>query len=272
MQDPNINTVRAVSIATIIFASLGILLYLLFLLIFAAIGSFTSDASIFESYVIYRDDYGFSNGLDGYYSLDAGETASAVSGVFTILTVFAVIGIALSAVGLVAGIFGVRDCRNPQKAGHIMGWSIAGAICTGLSVNLIACVLLIVNAVYAGRLRQAAQNLGASQQAWGYAASQGYGTPQTYAAPQGYAPVSSPQQGYGQQPIMPTQSAAAPAVQQPVQPFAPTQQQPAAPVQPAQPVAPAQPVSPVQPVSPTSEQPANPAQPTPSQDKPAGSA
>lgn len=213
MQESDIRVVRGVSIATIVLSILAILGCLLVIALFAFGGVVASDPSNFDGYVEYRDDSGMTNGLDAQYEMDAEETSALVTGVFGFLGVFAGLGLVLCVISLVAGIVGIRNCRNPQTVGKIFGWSIAGAICSILMGRLVSCILLVVNAVYANRLKKAAANPAMyAQPAYGY-------------APQGYAQPMQAQ---------PFQPAAAPA-----QPYAPAQA--ASPVQPA---SPAQPQSP----------------------------
>ncbi len=219
MQESDIRVVRGVSIASIVLSVLAMLGCALLIALFAAGGVFASDPSNLDGYVDYRDDLGTTHGIDAQYGLDAQETSSLVAGVFGFLGAFSGFGLVLCAVSLIAGIVGLRNSRNPQKAGGIVGWSIAGAICSILMCRVVSCVLLIVNAVYASRLRRAAQNPATyAQPAYGYAPQQGYAQPTA-----GYAP---------QQPVMP---------QQPCQAVPPQPQQPVAPVAPQQPGQPQKP-------------------------------
>ena len=224
MQESDIRVVRGVSIASIVLAVLAILGCIAAMALSAGLGVVASDPSNFDGYVEYRDDLGATNGIDAQYDMSPEETSALVTLAFGFISAFSGIGLVLCIISLVAGIIGVRNCRNPQKVGKIFGWSIAGAICAILMGRVISCVLLIVNAVYANRLKKAAAN------------------PAMYAHPAyGYAP-----QGYVQ-PV-----AQQPMPQHPVNGVAPAQQ-PVAPAQPAQsqqPVAPAQPAAPQQPQEP----------------------
>jgi hypothetical protein len=224
MQESDIRVVRGVSIASIVLAVLAILGCIAAMALSAGLGVVASDPSNFDGYVEYRDDLGATNGIDAQYDMSPEETSALVTLAFGFISAFSGIGVVLCVISLIAGIVGVRNCRNPQKVGKIFGWSIAGAICAVLMGRVISCVLLIVNAVYANRLKKAAAN------------------PAMYAQPvYGYAP-----QGYAQ-PV-----AQQPMPQQPMNGVTPAQQPvaPAQPVQSQQPVAPAQPAAPQQPQEP----------------------
>ena len=194
MQESDVKVVRGVSIAAIVLSILGILGCLMLVILFATGGVIAGDPSHVSGYVEHRDDLGFTHGLDSQYSLDAVETSAALAAVFGVLGVLSGFGIVLCAVSLVAGIMGVRNARNPQKVGSIFGWSIAGAICSLLMLRVVSCVLLIVNAVYAHRLRKETQHSS-------YAPYQSVGVQQPvspqYAAPQ----QVTMQQPLSQQPV-----------------------------------------------------------------------
>lgn len=231
MQESDIRVVRGVSTASIVLAVLAILGCVAAMAFSAGLGVVASDSSNFDGYVEYRDELGATNGIDAQYDMSPEETSALVTTVFGFISAFAGIGIVLCVISLIAGIVGVRNARNPQKAGKIFGWSIAGAICAILMGRVVSCILLIVNAVYANRLKKAAANPAMyAQPAYAY-------------APQGFA--QAPAQPMPQRPV-----AGAAPMQQPVAPAQPAQSQ--------QPVAPAQPATPVQPAA--STQPAAPAQ------------
>ena len=155
MQESDSSIMRGTSIAVIVCSVLGILFCLLLLAAFLLFGIAASSSGSLDWYVSNRDDLGMTHGLDSYYALDAQETFNVLSGVLIVLVGF---GIILCAVSLFAGILGVCHSRNPQKAGRVMGWSIAGAICAIRMFRVVTCVLRVVNAVYASRLRHAAQD------------------------------------------------------------------------------------------------------------------
>ncbi len=184
MQESDISVVRGVSIAAIIFSVLEIVLFILLTGLFVWLSVVASNASYFEWYVDTRDDLGMTHGIDAYYGFDAETTSDWVSGLFGIFGILMAVGIVFCVVSLLAGIMGVRNCRNPQKVGMVMGWSIAGAVCSILSLRVVTCILLVVNAVYASRLRRASQNPAVFAQnqnpaaypppGWGYGFAQGY--------------------------------------------------------------------------------------------------
>ena len=155
MQESDSSIMRGVSIAAIVFSVLDILLCLLLLAAFLLFGIAASSSGALDWYVSNCDDLGMTHGLDSHYALDVQETFNVLSGVLIVLVG---LGVILCVVSLLAGIMGVRHSRNPQKAGRVMGWSIAGAICAILMFRVVTCVLLVVSAVYASRLRHAAQN------------------------------------------------------------------------------------------------------------------
>ena len=238
MYESDVRVVRGVSIASIVLAVLAILGCIAAMALSAGLGVVASDPSNFDGYVEYRDDLGATNGIDAQYDMSAEDTSALVTMVFGFISAFSGIGVVLCIVSLIAGIMGVRNCRNPQKAGKIFGWSIAGAVCAILMGRVISCILLIVNAVYANRLKKAAANPAmCAQPAYGYA-------PQGYAQPMAAQPM--PQQPVpGTAPMQQPAAGAVPA-QQPMGADAPMQQ----PVAPAQPAAPDQPAAPAQPAAP----------------------
>lgn len=182
MQESDIRVMRGVSIASIILAALAMLGCVACIALFAFGGYVASDSTHFEGYVEYRDDLGMTHGLDARHGLDAHETSVLVSGVFGFLGVFAGIGLLLCIVTLAAGIVGLRACCDPQKVGRVFGWSIAGAVCSILMFRVVSAVLMVVNAVYARRVRRAGEAPG--QTMYGYAVSQPDFGPQPASAPQ----------------------------------------------------------------------------------------
>lgn len=195
MYESSARVVRGVSIATIVLSALAILGCIAAIALSVGLGAVASDPSNFDGYVEHRGDLGATHGLDAQFDMDAESTSVLVTAVFGFLGAFSGIGLALCVVSLIAGIIGVVNSRNAQKAGKIFGWSIAGAVCAILMGRVVSCVLLIVNAVYANRLKKAAANPAAyARPAYGNA-PQGYDPygPQGY-APQGYAqPAAQPQ-------------------------------------------------------------------------------
>lgn len=59
-----------------------------------------------------------------------------------------------SAVALVASILGLRNYDKPDRLGGAFGWSVAGAVTSFLTGNIITMVLLIVSAVYIDKVRK----------------------------------------------------------------------------------------------------------------------
>ena len=238
MYESDVRVVRGVSIASIVLAVLAILGCIAAMALSAGLGVVASDPSNFDGYVEYRDDLGATNGIDAQYDMSAEDASALVTMVFGFISAFSGIGVVLCVISLIAGIVGVRNARNPQKVGKIFGWSIAGAVCAILMGRVISCILLIVNAVYANRLKKAAANpVMNAQPAYGYA-------PQGYAQPMAAQPM--PQQPVpGTAPMQQPAAGAVPA-QQPMGADAPMQQ----PVAPAQPAAPDQPAAPAQPAAP----------------------
>lgn len=232
MQESDISVVRGVSIASIVLSVLAILGCVAVIALSAGLGAVASDPSNFDGYVEYRDELGATNGIDAQYDMTPEETSAFVSAVFGFISAFSGVGLVLCVISLIAGIVGVRNCRNPQKVGKVFGWSIAGAICSILMGRVVSCVLLIVNAVYSNRLKKAAQNpIAYAQPAYGAAAPQGYAQQPAV----GYAPQQGGMASGAAQPVMPqqpTQAYAQPA-SAPVQPTIP--QQPQASATPQQP-------------------------------------
>ncbi len=207
MQESDIKVVRGLSITVIVLSSLAILLCALLVALFLVGGLVARDYSLASGYVENRDHLGLTHGLDSTYNLDASETSTAVTAVFGVLGALSGFGIVLCAVSLIAGIIGVRNCSNPQKINRVFCWSIAGAICSILMFRIVSCVLMIINAVYANRLRKAAQVRSFAPPQQSPSAMPGAAPQQPFDPVQGAAP---------QQPVQGVQASVSPEPNQPV--------------------------------------------------------
>lgn len=206
MQESDSKVMRGVSIAVIILSVLGILGSLIIAGLFVAGGMLAGDSSFYDGYVEYREETGSGHGIDSEMHLDSSQTAGLVSGILGFLGAFAGVGTLLCVVSLVAGVLGLRNSSKPEKMGLVTGWSIAGAVCALLMLRIVTCVLLIVNVVYARRLRRGAQDPMYSQPMY---------TPPMQGQPQ---PQPQPQQFVQAQPCAQSQ-----AGQVPPQQFVPSQ-------------------------------------------------
>lgn len=211
--------VRGLSIATVVISVLALLGVVVLFAFSALSGSALADSSVMNQIM---DQ--LNSDPDFPYYVTQSDVSSIVALMVGLCGVLAVWVLICSAIPLVAGILGIRNCSKPEKLGGAFGWAIAGAVVSLLMGNLITMVLLIISAVYINRVRK------------GGRVPYGYGQP----APAGYAP----QAPYGQQPYgqAPMQGQPAPYDQVPAQPTQPAaygQPQQAAPY--GQPVVPPQP-------------------------------
>ena len=212
MQNSHAGTIRGLSIAVIILSILSILGMIVSLLFLGVGGVALSDPEL-------RDAASYSLSVDpesAYTMEQLGITEDDAFGLMGILlglgAVYSFWGIICCIVSLIAGIIGLRNCKNTAKLGGVFGWAIAGAVMSLLYGNIVVMVLLIISAVCASKDRKAATAIPYGQPAAYYGAPQ-----QTYAAPQ--QPYGAPQQPYGA----------------PQQPYAAPQQPQAQPQQPASP-------------------------------------
>lgn len=212
MQNSHAGTIRGLSIAVIILSILSILGMIVSLLFLGVGGVALSDPEL-------RDAASYSLSVDpesAYTMEQLGITEDDAFGLMGILlglgAVYSFWGIICCIVSLIAGIIGLRNCKNTAKLGGVFGWAIAGAVMSLLYGNIVVMVLLIISAVCASKDRKAATAIPYGQPAAYYGAPQ-----QTYDAPQ--QPYGAPQQPYGA----------------PQQPYAAPQQPQAQPQQPASP-------------------------------------
>lgn len=212
MQNSHAGTIRGLSIAVIILSILSILGMIVSLLFLGVGGVALSDPEL-------RDAASYSLSVDpesAYTMEQLGITEDDAFGLMGILlglgAVYSFWGIICCIVSLIAGIIGLRNCKNTAKLGGVFGWAIAGAVMSLLYGNVVVMVLLIISAVCASKDRKAATAIPYGQPAAYYGAPQ-----QTYDAPQ--QPYGAPQQTYGA----------------PQQPYAAPQQPQAQPQQPASP-------------------------------------
>ena len=212
MQNSHAGTIRGLSIAVIILSILSILGMIVSLLFLGVGGVALSDPEL-------RDAASYSLSVDpesAYTMEQLGITEDDAFGLMGILlglgAVYSFWGIICCIVSLIAGIIGLRNCKNTAKLGGVFGWAIAGAVMSLLYGNIVVMVLLIISAVCASKDRKAATAIPFGQPAAYYGAPQ-----QTYDAPQ--QPYGAPQQTYGA----------------PQQPYAAPQQPQAQPQQPASP-------------------------------------
>lgn len=221
-------TVRGLSIATVVLSALSILAALLGLAAMAAFGAVANDPSFIAEFQnelqgsaqgntnYFDDDYYYYQELG---NMDASFLISTILG----LGVFAMVwGLVCSAVPLVSGILGIRNCAKHEKLNSTFVWAIVGAVTSLLMGNLITMALLIISAVYLNKLKKAPAEPpygSASQQPYGYGQPYGYNPQQPYGnAPQQPASFQQPPYGqpgpYNQQPA-PWQQPATPNQQAP---------------------------------------------------------
>lgn len=212
MQNSHAGTIKGLSIATIVLSVLSIL-GLLFCLLFLGVGGVAlNDPTLQDSVsmsieadpetVMQMEDLG----------LTTDDTLGLVGIVFGLGAAYVIWGVICCIISLVAGIIGLRNCRNTAKLGGAFGWAIAGAVTSFLYGNIVVMVLLIISAVCISKDRKASTAIPYGQPA-AYTQTPGQ---QGYYAPQPQQPA--PQQPYGQ-PQQPAQ------FQQPTQPDQGNQQQ-----------------------------------------------
>ena len=198
MQNSHAGTIRGLSIAVIILSILSILGMIVSLLFLGVGGVALSDPEL-------RDAASYSLSVDpesAYTMEQLGITEDDAFGLMGILlglgAVYSFWGIICCIVSLIAGIIGLRNCKNTAKLGGVFGWAIAGAVMSLLYGNIVVMVLLIISAVCASKDRKAATAIPYGQPAAYYGApQQPYGAPQqTYGAPQ--QPYAAPQQPQAQ--------------------------------------------------------------------------
>lgn len=263
MQSQDARTVRGLSIATVILAALGLVLWSVNILLLIFTGAALTNP-LFADWVDSNGSYYSSN---GYYS-DYSSAVPFVGLSMGAVVLFLMPGIAFSIVTLIAGIKGMQNYDKPETYGNCFGWAIAGAITSFLSGGIIATILLGISAGLISRMRTrnpfiaqpgapvGAGPVNATYQSYerpgmhvtpdapytqatpqpqpqpGYVAP----APQGYAPQPGYAqpaPAPAPQPGYAQ----PAQAPApAPAPQPGVYPQPAPAGYAAAPAQPAQPM------------------------------------
>lgn len=204
MQTNHASTLRGLSIAVVIISGLAILGCLIGFVFLGMGGSYLSSISpdMWEYYMYDGDYYGYE-----YYGVDGSEMSALMGMMVALGGVMLLVAILFTAVALVAGILGLRNYQNPAKLSLVFGWSVAGAITSLLTGNIVTMTLLIIMCVFAYKDKQMAM-----------------GQPMVVAAPvqvQTAAPVV---------PVQPVQPVAA----QPAQPVA---TQPATVAQPAAPEA-----------------------------------
>ena len=255
MQSQDARTVRGLSIATVILAALGLLLWGANIIMLIFTGAALTNP-LFADWVDSNGPYYSSN---GYYS-DYSSAVPFVGLSMGAVVLFLMPGIAFSVVTLIAGIKGMQNYDKPETYGNCFGWAIAGAITSFLSGGIIATILLGISAGLISRMRtrnpfiaQPGAPMGAGPVNTTYQSYERPGmhvtpdapytqaTPQPQPqpgyvapAPQGYAP----QPGYGQPAAAPQPGYAQPAPAPAPQPGAYPQPTPAGYAAPtAQPVA-----------------------------------
>lgn len=84
---------------------------------------------------------------------DSTDAAAGLAVAAAVLVPLAVATILKDVVTLVAGIVAIRGAYLPERLGRVFGWTLAGAIVSGLSCNLVTCALCIVTCVFAHKDR-----------------------------------------------------------------------------------------------------------------------
>lgn len=214
MQTNHANALRGLSIAVVIIAGLTILACVIGFVFLGVGGSYLANMSpdAWEYYMYDGDYYDYGYGYD-YYGVDGSDMAAIMALLVGVGGIAIFWELALSIVGLIAGILGLRNYQNLGKLNLVFGWSLAGAIAAFLSGNIVTMVLLIIMCVFAHKDKQ----LGAAQ-------------PVVVGAPVATVPVTAVPQSA--QPAVPAQPVATPvAAAQPATPTAPEVAQPAAAVE-----------------------------------------
>ena len=205
--DSDARVLRGVSIGTTVLQGLAVFFSIAAIIFLTLMSSMLSDPAVLDQ-VVSELESGGSSAFDGesYYYGDeydfSGITTDEVSAAagmgIGVMVALGVGYVVLNGLGLAAGIMGIRNAANPQKAGSVFVWSIIGAVGCLLTGSIIGMALLIVMAVFSNRLKKAA--------GLGYQPQQPVQAVPTVFPPQG---TQAPQPG---QPATP-----------PVQPAAPTQ-------------------------------------------------
>lgn len=201
MQHSHAGTIRGLSIAVIILSSLSIL-GLLGLLAFFGVGGVALNDPALQNSVSMSIEADPETALQmeqlGITSDDAMGLMGIVLGLGAAYVVW---GIICCLISMIAGIIGMRNCRNTAKLGGAFGWAIAGAVTSFLYGNIVVMILLIISAVCISKDRKAATAI-------------------PYGQPAAYTQMPGQQGYYAPQPPMPQQPAA-----QPQQPGQSNQQQ-----------------------------------------------
>lgn len=148
MQNQDARTVRGLSIATVILAALGLILWSVNILLLIFTGAALTNP-LFADWVDSNGSYYSSN---GYYS-DYSSAVPFVGLSMGAVVLFLMPGIAFSIVTLIAGIKGMQNYDKPEAYGNCFGWAIAGAITSFLSGGIIATILLGISAGLISRMR-----------------------------------------------------------------------------------------------------------------------
>ncbi len=148
------NTVKGLSIATIVLSALWLCI-ILFGLVFAGIGNQVLDSSIAQ--LIFQ----LQNDPEMMYDLNASgmtvdQLVATVQMVYSVIWILLLFELIAAVVSLLAGIFGVTGSRIPERFGRIFGWSLAGAILAFLSGRIITMIILIILTVFAHKAKTAA--------------------------------------------------------------------------------------------------------------------
>lgn len=239
MQSPDMKLVRGFSIANIVLSALAIAAFLVGALAIGFGGAILSEPGIYNELASeLAADPDIAAGMhelyyeDGYV-IDEYDVANIVAWSMGALVVICVIAALVCTVSLIAGILGLKNHDKPEKLGAAFGWSIAGAVCAFLCGRMISTVLLVLEAVYIHKVRQATNapsysyaqaQMGAAQPGQYYGQQPAYGQYGQQPAYGQYAAPGYAAPGYAAQPAYP----AAPA-----QPAAPATSATAAPAAPA---------------------------------------
>lgn len=157
MQTNHANALRGLSIAVVIIAGLTILACVIGFVFLGVGGSYLANMSpdMWEYYLDDGDYYDYGYGYD-YYGVDGSDMAAIMALLVGVGGIAIFWELALSVVGLIAGILGLRNYQNPGKLNLVFGWSLAGAIAALLSGNMVTMVLLIIMCVFAYKDKQLA--------------------------------------------------------------------------------------------------------------------
>lgn len=245
--DSDARVVRGVNIATIIISGLHIL-FALFLVIMLGLSTTMLTDPEFIDEVMHEmqssgssafDDDGYYNDYD-YSGMSQAEAEAVVSMGITAVIAMGVGYLLCKVIALVAGIWALRNIKNPAKFGGIFGFAIAAIVVSVLTGAFISGALFVVSAVYVNRMRRAYlyTQQGYGQMPYGYAqpgqppvqpgqtGQPPYGYGQQPGQLQGQPPYQVPQNQAPQQPVVPQQPMTTPtAPQQLITQAAPQAQQ-----------------------------------------------